>query len=390
MSKCIIVRWFRQDVDLRGKICSDPAGRSKIAFLAGYRPETAGTWQGQLPADGSVWVVDVDRDTKPDDRRRGALIVRLVRPVEWKLEPIGLPVRGIQDMELRCMDGPVSASLADADTKEILMAYKSEYSEARRLEDVWLWANWAKHDEFVRVYGHPVAWETIPNQEEVLLTYSNGRQRERGCDFFFENYTLRLKSWKLKMAETPSVYHMPRVDLSFTVDEFDGLEIRVRDSYAFDKLSLSWTGTRAVRVASQNAIHDMKMELRQNGYTSPEFLAQMCWEQRRSRILQRTGDLYLGIPEKGTLHAWVWPKQLVEFLRHHVVEGYKETPQFPEEYLPPGMSSETWLERYEEMYTRLSTEYIHSVSRVYSEYPDRVIEVNLGWPPSGNGRGDKA
>jgi hypothetical protein len=389
MSKCIIVRWVRQGAELRGKICSDPGGRSKIAFLAGYRPETAGTWRGQLPADGSVWVVDVDRDTKPDDRRRGALIVRLVRPVEWKLEPIGLSVRGIQNMELRCVDGPVSASLADAGTKEIFEAYKKAYQEARRLEDLWLWG---KFEEFTSEFGHPVAWQTTPNDDEVLLTYSNGRQRERGCHFFFRNYTLRLKSWKLKIPTKgidPEI-GMPKADLIFTVDEFDGLEIRVRDSHSFDELSFSWKGEGVLRVGFQDSVRDMQMELYNRGYTAPEFLARVCWEKRRARILQRTGDLYLGIPETYTLHVWAWPNQLLETLRTYVVEGYKETPQIPEEYLPPGMSRETWLEKYMEVYTRLSTEYIYSVSRAYSKDPDSVIEVNLGDLPYGNGRGDKA
>lgn len=76
--------------DVTGKICYDPQGRSKIVFLLGYQQNWK-SWRGVLPQDGEVWVVEEIKDTKPEEPRKGAILVRLVKkavdePGDWQID----------------------------------------------------------------------------------------------------------------------------------------------------------------------------------------------------------------------------------------------------------------------------------------------------------------
>lgn len=79
-----------EDHHIHGTITHDEARRAKIVFIYGYRPERYWQCRWPLPKDGEEWICEVQRDTAPADPYKGALLVRLRRPVQlsvyWQVE----------------------------------------------------------------------------------------------------------------------------------------------------------------------------------------------------------------------------------------------------------------------------------------------------------------
>lgn len=73
--------YFRKTLDgnIQGSCEENPY---KIVFISGYRPENKNSWRGSLPADKEVWLCELVRDTQPETKRRGALLVRLVKRLQ--------------------------------------------------------------------------------------------------------------------------------------------------------------------------------------------------------------------------------------------------------------------------------------------------------------------
>jgi hypothetical protein len=179
---------FSRSPELRGEVVHTDDERRKIVFLAGYRPETAGSWRGQLPTDGSTWVVDVVRDTKPDQSGRGALIVRLVRPVEWDLAPVGEEVGGVREMRPVCLDDEALPSVyctdfsreeigeANEPWREAVAREVAVKKAAETVTHVWVHGG---ADDFFKEFGHPHA---VTPQEDgtVVLSYPRGEKTVRG------------------------------------------------------------------------------------------------------------------------------------------------------------------------------------------------------------------
>jgi hypothetical protein len=61
-----------------------PAQRTKIVFIFGYKPEKNSTWQGPLPLHEEEWLCHVIQDTLPENPRKGVLKVRLIENLTTK------------------------------------------------------------------------------------------------------------------------------------------------------------------------------------------------------------------------------------------------------------------------------------------------------------------
>jgi len=77
------VEFMRNEAgEIKGTVVYDPrpvsgAARIKIVFISGYRQELSSGWQGPLPQNGERWLCDEKKDTRPEDPRGGAILVKL-------------------------------------------------------------------------------------------------------------------------------------------------------------------------------------------------------------------------------------------------------------------------------------------------------------------------
>ena len=70
--------------EISGKVMFDPAKRGKIVFISGLK-QNFQTWRDPLPHDKEEWICEVLKDTLPENPRKGALLIRLVKKAEAKI-----------------------------------------------------------------------------------------------------------------------------------------------------------------------------------------------------------------------------------------------------------------------------------------------------------------
>ncbi|PIR75253.1 MAG: hypothetical protein COU34_03780 [Candidatus Magasanikbacteria bacterium CG10_big_fil_rev_8_21_14_0_10_43_9] len=182
-----IVRFSVSGIEIRGEVVRTGDDRRKIVFIAGYKPETASSWRGTLPENDSVWVVDVIRDTKPDQIFRGALIVRLVRQVRWALQPVGEAVHGVREMRPVCFDDEGLSSIycqsftrqeietANEPWREAQAQFQQEQEAVKAIEWTWQYGDTVR---FLETFGRPIS---VCQREggEVSLSYARGEKTLR-------------------------------------------------------------------------------------------------------------------------------------------------------------------------------------------------------------------
>jgi len=79
--------------EISGNVTWEAGGekpRQKIVFLAGFKGKEK-IWRGPLPKDGEEWECEVIKDTLPENSRKGAILVRLIKKAEqnfsWDCQP---------------------------------------------------------------------------------------------------------------------------------------------------------------------------------------------------------------------------------------------------------------------------------------------------------------
>lgn len=105
MHKVVVVRWNLADSSKpKGEAISHDGGAParKIVF-----PDRR--WLGKLTED-SLWECSLICDTLPNESRRGALIVRPLRPLTWTWANVGEPLWGVHERALKCVEYPLRPS----------------------------------------------------------------------------------------------------------------------------------------------------------------------------------------------------------------------------------------------------------------------------------------
>ena len=186
-----LVVWSRQGAELRATIVADPRGRCKIVFLAGYRPETAGAYRGELPADGELWVVDVVRDTNETNAHKGALIVRLVRQARWELCSLGEEVFGVRRFAPVCLDGEASDVYCSSISREEIKTANAPFRAAE--EKRMLWQIGPQNPAFFPTFGRPDETR-VDDRGIVTLVYPHGERMTQTSSLSRE-YAIEPAGW---------------------------------------------------------------------------------------------------------------------------------------------------------------------------------------------------
>lgn len=171
----LVVRFAVRLVEVKGEVLSGYNDR-KIVFVAGYRPETAVRYRGLLPKDGELWVCAFERDTQPGGRR-GAIIVRPLRQVQYGLREVGEAVGGARCVEAFCLDAPelggyVAPQALRQEAEERSAPYRAALATQKARASRW---NGPIDEKFFAEFGQPESLRAGLNQSVVLI-YSHGEK----------------------------------------------------------------------------------------------------------------------------------------------------------------------------------------------------------------------
>lgn len=171
----LVVRFAVRLVEVKGEVLSGYNDR-KIVFVAGYRPETAVRYRGLLPKDGELWVCAFERDTQPGGRR-GAIIVRPLRQVQYGLREVGEAVGGARCIEAFCLDAPelggyVAPQALRQEAEERSAPYRAALATQKARASRW---SGPIGEQFFAEFGQPESLRAGLNQSVVLI-YSHGEK----------------------------------------------------------------------------------------------------------------------------------------------------------------------------------------------------------------------
>ena len=274
--------------------CDGTPRTSKIVF-----PEP-GYAASQLGDD--VWECAVERDTLPEQPRRGALIVRPLRAVTWGWIAVGPEVWGAREVRFGCLEYP-GLSEHDAPARHHEWFIERErrnvpWRVAVEKQRLWTGSLWSCGANFFDAFGEPIDLRAAPalsrmGEGQVVLVYSHGEK-------VVETRSLA-PVWPITATgEVRRVEHT--VDAEFSLKRapsccfWDG----VGSLGGADAYSPPYTTTRYEEL--DGATRDRVLALLRASASTPEDMARACWQQHAVGSY-RGEDLDAAWDDLAALHA---------------------------------------------------------------------------------------
>lgn len=174
------------DRNKSGEISGSSKDSPKIIFIDGYRPTMKDSWRSALPADGETWLCTVVRDTQPDSRRKGALLVRLVKRIQKEFRIVEVPslFEEAPQLKIKAFLGSNEVSYSPEEVPEVIRARVSaREAEIKQKEETLLAECLASvgkyYTGYITVKNMKGYCTSFVEKEKVVQTFSFGNSSIR-------------------------------------------------------------------------------------------------------------------------------------------------------------------------------------------------------------------